>query len=148
MTPEWSRSIPLNCKGVSTLEGEACVELNLAPSTDSGEYSADVVGKTTLYISEHGVSVSSQRERTLRVTRNCKIRMIEQIVGLRAESNLRAFRQLKSFLQRQIKLREPGPVHDVSASIAELTEAGTANAFGLNQHDGVPTLLPFGQAPV
>ena len=84
------RSIPLNCKGVSTLEGKACVELNLAPTADSGEYSADVVGETTGCICEHGLSVSSQRERTLRITRNRKIRMIEEIVNVRSESNRRA----------------------------------------------------------
>ena len=85
-------SIALPCEGVTTSEGEACVELNLAPSADSTKYSSNVVGETTCCIREHGVSVSSQRKRTLRVTRNCIIRMIEEIVGFGPKRNLRVFR--------------------------------------------------------
>ena len=106
------------------LEREACVELNLAPSADRGEYSADVVGETTRRIRENGVSVPPQGERTLRVTRDCKIRMIEQVIGLRSEGNLPAFRQVEALLKRKIKLREPGSPQDVSSSIAELTGRG------------------------
>ena len=105
-------------------ESEPCVQLYLAPSTDRSKYLADIVGETTRCIREHGISVPSQRERTLRVTRNCKIWMIEQIVGLHSESNLRAFRQLKALLKRQIKLRELGSSQDVSSSIAELAGRG------------------------
>ena len=78
-------------KGVTTLESEAYVELNLASNVNGGEYSSDVAGETARWIREHGVSVPAKRGRTLRVARDCKIRMIEQIVGFRPESDLRAF---------------------------------------------------------
>ena len=73
------------------LEREACVKLNLTPSAYGGEYSADVAGEITRNVFEDGVAVPSQGERTLRVTRDRKILMIEQIVGLRSKCNLRAF---------------------------------------------------------
>ena len=63
--------------------------------------------------------------------------MIEQIVGFRAERNLRAFPQLEALLQRQIELRKPGAAQDIAPGIAKL-----------NQHVGVPILLPFGQTPL
>src|SRR5215813_856769 len=50
--------------------------------------------------------------------------MVEQIVGFRAESNLRAFRPLEALLNRQIKLGEPGSAQNVSSRIAELTGSG------------------------
>jgi hypothetical protein len=103
------------------LEREACVELNLAASAGGSEYSADIFGEITCWILENGVSVPSEGERTLRVTRNRKIRVIEQIVGFRSKCNLRAFRQLKTLLQRQIKLCEPGSAQDVTPSSAKLT---------------------------
>src|SRR6516225_5054548 len=81
-------------KGIAILEGKARVKLNLAPSAYGGEYSADVVGETTRCIREDGISVSSQGKRTLRITWDCKIRMVEQIVGFRSKCNLRAFPQL------------------------------------------------------
>ena len=84
------------------------------------EYSADVVGEISRSIFEDGVSIPSQRKGTLRVTRDCKIRMIEQIVGFRSKRNLHAFRQLEALLQRQIKLRERGAAQDISPSIAKL----------------------------
>jgi hypothetical protein len=50
-------------KGVTTLESEAYVELNLASNADGGEYSSDVAGETARWIREHGVSVPAKRER-------------------------------------------------------------------------------------
>lgn len=88
------------------LESEACVKLNLTTSAYGGEYSADVFGEITSCIFENGVSVPSQGERTLRVTRDCKIRMIEQIVGFCSKCNLLSFRQFEALLQRQITLCE------------------------------------------
>ncbi len=72
------------------LEREARVQLNLTPSSYGGEYSADVFCEITCCILEDRVSIPSQGERTLRVTRDCKIRMIEQIVSLRAKGDVRA----------------------------------------------------------
>jgi hypothetical protein len=106
------------------LEREACAKLNLTPSAYGGEYSANVVGEMTRWVREHGVSIPSQRERTLRVTGDGKIRMIKQIVGFRSKRNLHAFPQLEALLQRHIKLCETGPAQDIAASIAKLTPSG------------------------
>lgn len=105
---------------VRRLEREPCVELNLTPSAYGREYSADVFGEVTCGILENGVSVSSQGERTLRITRDAKIRMIDQIVGFRSNCDLLAFRQLKALLQCHIKLREPRSAQDISPSITKL----------------------------
>ena len=113
-----ARAIPFSAR---RLEREACVKLNLTPSADGGEYSADVVGEVTRCILKDGVSVSSHGKRTLRVTRDCKIRMIQQIVGFHPKRNLLAFWQLEAFLQPQIKLRKRGTAQDVTPSSAKLT---------------------------
>src|SRR5262249_104849 len=97
------------------------VHLNLTPSGDCSEYSPDVAGKITGSVSEDGVSVASQRERTLRVTRDCKIWMIEQIVGFRSKCNLRALSQMEALLECQIKLREGGTAQNITARSTELT---------------------------
>ena len=91
-------------KGVTILESEAYVELNLASNADGGEYSSDVAGETARWIREHGVSVPAKRERTLRVARDCKIRTIEEIVGFRAESDLRASVNLKASCPTRLAL--------------------------------------------
>jgi hypothetical protein len=103
------------------LENQPCGQLNLTPGAHGGEYSAGIVGEITRCVSEDGVSVSSQRKRALGITRDCKIRMIEQIVGFRSHRDLRAFRQLENLLERQIKLGERGATQDIAPSIAELT---------------------------
>jgi hypothetical protein len=53
--------------------------LNLAASADGGKYPANVVRKIARHILKDGVSVSSQSERTLRITRDDKIRMVQDI---------------------------------------------------------------------
>jgi hypothetical protein len=106
------------------LESEPSSQLNLTSRADRAEYSAYVVGEIARSILEDGISVPSQGKRSLCVTRDCEIRMIEQIVGFRAKCNLRAFRQLKGLLQRQIKLRERGAAQDIAPSIAKLTRRG------------------------
>ena len=83
-----------------------------------------LLAKLPAGILEDGISVPSQRKWTLRVTGDCEIRMIEQIVGFRSKRNLRAFRQLEGLLQRQIKLRERGAAQDIAPSIAKLTGRG------------------------
>ena len=97
------------------------MEFYLTRSAYGAEYSADVVRETTPCIREDGVSIPSQRERILRVTRDCKIRMIEQIVGRGSESNLRAFRQLEALLNRHITLRKPRSAQDITPCSAKLT---------------------------
>ena len=113
--------LPFADTGIATSKSEACVKLNLAASTCGAEDSADVFGEIAGCILESGVSASSQRERTLRVTRNRKIRMIEEIVGFHSNCDFLAFRQLEARLQCQIKLREPGSAQDISPSITKLT---------------------------
>src|SRR5215469_1756424 len=103
------------------LESETCVQLNLAPSTDSREYSSDIVREITRSVFEDGVSIASQGKRTLRVAWHCKIRMIEQIVGSHSKCNLLALRELETLLQRQIKLCERGPAQDIASSSTKLT---------------------------
>src|SRR5215467_8995112 len=62
----------------SWLEGKTSVQLNLPAGTDSTENPANVGGEITGSVFEYGVSISSQRERALRVAWHCKIRMIDQ----------------------------------------------------------------------
>jgi len=103
------------------LEAEACIQLNLTPRADSREYSTDVARELSRRVVVDSVSISSQRERTLRITRNCKIRMIEQIVDFRSNCDVHAFPQFEDFLYRKIKLREGGPPQNIATSSAELT---------------------------
>jgi len=93
--------------------------LNLTPRADGAEYATWVVGEITRSVFEDSVSVTSEGDRTLRVTRDCEIRMIEQIVGFRSKHNLRTFLQLKALLQRQIELPEPGAAQDITPGIAK-----------------------------
>jgi hypothetical protein len=65
-----------------SLESKPSSQLNLTPRADRAEYSAYVVGEIARSIFEDGSSVPSQGKRALRVTRDCEIRVIEQIVGL------------------------------------------------------------------
>jgi hypothetical protein len=103
-----------------SLESQPCVKLNLTSATYGGEYSSNVVGEVTRCIFENSVSVPSQAERTLRVTRHSKIRMIKEIVSFRSERNLRAFGQLEALLDRQIKFRESGAAEAIPSGGTEL----------------------------
>ena len=108
----------------SALETQTGGQLNLTPRADSAKYSAYVVGEIAGSILEDGISVASQCKWTLRVTRDCEIRMIEQIVAFRSQRNLGAFRHLEGLLQRQIKLRERGAAQDIAPSVAKLAGRG------------------------
>src|SRR5262249_8344557 len=88
--------------GGGTLESKTRVQLNLTTSADSREYSPDIVGEITRKILKNGVSVSSQCERTLRVAWNCKIGMIEEIVGFHPQCNFHVFLQLEDLLECEI----------------------------------------------
>src|SRR5258708_1307287 len=98
----------------SALEIPPTGQLNLPPRADRAEDSAYVVGKIARSIVEDCISVASQSKRTLRVARDCEIRMIEQIVGFRSNRNPYAFPQMEALLQRQIELREPGAAQDIA----------------------------------
>jgi hypothetical protein len=104
-----------------TLETEPRGQLNLTPRADRAEYAAHVVGEITRWIFEGSVSVSCKRKRALRVSRDCEIGMIEQIVRFRSKHDVRAFPQLEALLQRQVELRERGAAQDITPGIAELT---------------------------
>jgi hypothetical protein len=108
----------------SALETQAGGQLNLTPRANGAECSAYVVGEIAGSILEDGISVASQCKWTLRVARDCEIRMIEQVVAFRPQRNLRAFRHLEGPLQRQIKLRERGAAEDIASSVAKLAGRG------------------------
>src|SRR5262249_40193279 len=116
-----SKSRPYKRLPARRLEREACVELNLTPGAYGREYSADIFGEITCRVLENGVSVASQGERALGVARDSKIRMVEQIVGLRSKRDLHAFPQLEFLLHGQIELREPGSAKDIPSRITKLT---------------------------
>ena len=103
------------------LESEPSVKLKLTTTAYRGEYSADVVSQIACWTREHGISIPSQRQGTLRVTGDCKIRMIEQVVGFHSKFNSHAFRHLEGLLQGPIKFRERGTTQAISPSISELT---------------------------
>ena len=90
------------------LESKSCVKLNLTSTTYGGKYSSDVIREVTRCIFENCVSVPSQAERTLRVTRHSKIRTIKKIVDFYSKGNPHAFVQLEAFFERQIKFCERG----------------------------------------
>lgn len=102
------------------LECHARVKLNLTTTAYGGEYSSDVVGEVTRCIFENGVSVPSQAERILRVTRYAKIWMIEDIVGFHSERNTHTFAQSEALIERRIKFRERGTAQAIPSSSAEV----------------------------
>src|SRR5262245_43648271 len=103
----------------SPLESEPRSQLNLTSGANCGEYPANVVGEIARRIFEDSVSVASQRQRALRVTWDCEIRMIEQIVGFRSKHNFCPFPQWKALLQRETELSERGSAQDVTTGIAK-----------------------------
>ena len=108
--------------GQACSESEPCVQLNLAPSADSREDSADVVREITGCVFEYGISIPSQGEGTLRVAWDCEIRAVEQIVSLRSECNLRAFRQFEALFECQIKLREAWAAQCIASCSTKLAK--------------------------
>ena len=84
-----------------------------AVESDAGayrrEYSAGVIREIARWVLEDSVSVPSEAQRPLRVAWDCKIWVIEEIVGLRSKRDLHAFRHLETLLQREINLSESRP---------------------------------------
>src|SRR5579863_2292715 len=103
------------------LERETAGQLKLAGGADGGLDLACVGGEITGGILEDGFPVSSQGKRTLRITGNTKIRMVEQIIGFDSNGKLPVFSNHKILVQRWVKLRESGPPQDVASGIAKLT---------------------------
>jgi len=95
--------------GVTALESKTCVELYLTPSADGGEYPADVIRQMTRSILIDGVTVSSQSLRTLHVTGDGKIRMIEQIVPSAQNVIFMPSVSWKPFCSARSNCAKPGP---------------------------------------
>src|SRR5580658_780438 len=95
-------------------------QLNLAPCANRGQNLACVSGEITRRILEDGIPGTSEGKRALCITRNTKIRMIEQVISFHSNRNLPSFSDRKIFVKRCIKLREPRPPQDISAGIAKL----------------------------
>src|SRR5580692_5630132 len=102
-------------------ERKAADQLNLARGADGCQDLAGVSGEITRRILEDGIPGSSQEKRTLGVTRNAKIRMVEHVIGFHSNPNLLPFRDRKIFVDRRVELREPRSPQDVSSGIAKLT---------------------------
>ena len=86
MPPKMTRGAPALCQPVyrvriasGALETQTGGQLKLTPGAYSAEYSAYVVGEIAGSILEDGISVASQCKWTLRVTRDCEIRMISRL---------------------------------------------------------------------
>jgi len=80
--------------------------LNLARTADGTENTPRIIGKVASHILKDGISVSSLRERTLRIARHSEVRMIQKIERLCAKNNFLAFAHLKAFPKCQIELCE------------------------------------------
>jgi hypothetical protein len=123
-------------------------QLNLARSAGGGEDLACVSGEITRRVLEDGIAVTSHDERILRITRNTKIRVVEHVISFHPNRNLPSLGDPKIFVDRRVELREPRPAQMFRPALPNSPGVGTANALGLNQHDTVPALAPFGQTPV
>ena len=120
------RSIPeIPRQPATRSESKPAHQLNLPRGAGGGQDLARVSGEITRGILEDGIPGSSQEKRTLGVTRNAKIRMVEKVISFRPNRDLPSFRDRKLFVQRGVKLREPRPPQDVSSGIAKL--AGRRN---------------------
>ena len=102
-------------------ESEPRVQLKLAPGSDRGRYLSDVVSEIASWIFEDRVAVPSQGKGALCICRDCKIWVIEQIVGFQSKRDPGAFPQLETLLQGKVELGERGTAQDISPSIAKLT---------------------------
>src|SRR5580692_7177158 len=116
------RSIPeIPRQPTTRSENKPAHQLNLPRGAGGGQDLARVSGEITRGILEDGIPRSSQEKRTLGVTRNAKVGMVEKVISFRPNRDLPSFRDRKLFVQRGVKLREPRPPHDVSSGIAKLT---------------------------
>src|ERR1700722_6982061 len=102
-------------------ERKAADQLNLARGAGGCQDLAGVSGEITRRILEDGIPRSSQEKRTLGVTRNAEIRMVEKVISFRPNRDLPSFSERKLFVERGVKLREPRSPQDVSSGITKLT---------------------------
>jgi hypothetical protein len=110
----------MRIKFSGALEGPTRVQLDLTSSADSIEYSARAAGEVTSRVFEDGISIASQRERTLRVAWDREIWAIQKIVGFRSKRNLRTLWTLEALLYREINLGKPWAAQYVASSSAKL----------------------------
>ena len=106
-------------------------QLNLPRGSRSGQDFAGVSGEITERILEDGIPGPSQEKRTLSVTRNTEIRVVENVIRFQSNRNLPPFRDRKIFVQRGVKLREPRSPQDVSSGIAKLTGRRNRKSAGI-----------------
>lgn len=102
------------------LEREPACHLNLASGAGSGLDFAHVIGEITCRILEDGVPVTSKAKRTLCITRNAEIRMVEHVIRFNSNRNPSLFSDRKIFVQRRVELRRPRPPQHISSGIAKL----------------------------
>ena len=73
----------IHSRGTGTpSERKPADQLNLARAAGGGQDLPCVIGKITRRILEDGIPVASKGKSTLRITRNSKIRMVEQVIEL------------------------------------------------------------------
>src|SRR5580692_3125597 len=101
-------------------ERKAADQLNLARGAGGCQDLAGVSGEITRRILEDGIPGSPQEKRTLGVTRNAEIRMVEKVISFRPNRDLPSFRDRKILVQGGVKLCEPRPPQDVSSGVAKL----------------------------
>src|SRR5580698_4663819 len=83
------RSIPRIPREPSTRsESKPAHQLNLPRRSGGGQDLAGVRGEITRRILEDGIPRSSQEKRTLGVTRNAEIRMVEKVISFRPNRDL------------------------------------------------------------
>jgi len=73
------------------LEDKSCGKLNLARGADGREYPAGIIGKVARSILKYSIPISPLRQRTLRVTWDSEVGMIQKIECFRAKRNLLPF---------------------------------------------------------
>ena len=98
------------CEAGAPSEGKPADQLNLARGAGGGQDLALVIGEITRRILEDGIPVTSKGKRTLGITRNAKIRMVEQVISFHSNRNLPFLSDRKLFVQRQRQIaRTPAP---------------------------------------
>src|SRR5579863_678585 len=102
-------------------ERKAADQLNLARGAGGCQDLAGVSGEITRRILEDGIPRSPQEKRTLCITRDTKIRVVEHVISFHPNRNLPLLCDRKMFVDRRVELRERRPPQDVSSGIAKLT---------------------------
>ena len=70
------------------LKGETCIQLNLARGAGGVKDLAYVIGEITRRVLEDGIPVTPHGKRALCITRNTKIRVVENVISFHSHRNL------------------------------------------------------------